>query len=125
MKSRHTIFFISLFCVIVFAVVLTFALRHIVPHIVTPSWPILLSFFVVLNVLIYFMTIKVKNKNDINKMTHFHMIVTIVKLILCLAIITTYAIMCVEGARAFIISFLVYYLCFTLFETFVKIKINN
>ena len=71
------------------------------------------------------MTIKVKSKNDINKTTHFHMLVTIMKLVVYLAIVATYAIMFSENAKAFIISFLLYYLCFTFFETFVKIKINN
>ena len=71
------------------------------------------------------MAVKVKSKNDINKMTNFQMLVTIVKLVVCLAIIATYSIMFTETARAFVILFLVYYLCFTFFETFVKIKINN
>ena len=71
------------------------------------------------------MTIKVKSKNDINKATHFHMLVTIMKLIVYLAIVATYAIIFPADAKAFIVSFLLYYLCFTFFETFVKIKINN
>ena len=71
------------------------------------------------------MTIKVKSKNDINKTTHFHMLVTIVKLIVYLAIVATYAIMFSDDSKTFIISFLLYYLCFTFFETFVKLKINN
>ncbi len=71
------------------------------------------------------MTIKVKSKNDVNKTTHFHMLVTIVKLIAYLAIVATYAIMFSEDSKAFVVSFLLYYLCFTIFETFVKIKINN
>lgn len=70
------------------------------------------------------MTIKVKSKNDINKTTNFHMITTITKLFVCLAIVATYAIMFSEDAKAFVMSFLVYYLCFTFFETLVKVKIN-
>ena len=71
------------------------------------------------------MTINVKSKNDINKTTQFHMLITIMKLIAYLAIVATYAIIFSDNAKAFIISFLLYYLCFTFFETFVKIKINN
>jgi hypothetical protein len=71
------------------------------------------------------MTLKVKSKNDINKTTHFHMIVTVVKLIAYLAIIATYMIKFPDDAKAFVVTFLMYYLCFTFFETFVKIKINN
>lgn len=125
MKSKHTIFFISLFCVIALATVLTFILKHTISQIVTPFWSLQILFFVVVNIAIYFMTIKIKNKNDISKTTHFHMFTTILKLFVYLAIIVTYAIMFPEDAKAFTISFLVYYLCFTFFETFVKIKINN
>ena len=125
MKSRHTIFFISLFSVVVLTIALSFALKNIAPQMISSLWPFMILFFTIENILIYFMTIKVKNKNDINKTTNFHMITTIAKLFVCLAIIATYAIMFSEDAKAFIMSFLVYYLCFTFFETFVKIKINN
>lgn len=125
MKYLHTKFFISLFCVTALATALTFVLKYIVPQIITPYWPLLILFFVIMNVIIYFMTAKVKSKNDINKTTHFHMLTTILKLVVCLAIVATYSIMFSESAKAFVVSFLVYYLCYTLFETFVKIKINN
>lgn len=71
------------------------------------------------------MTIKVKSKNDVNKITHFHTLVTVIKLLVYLAIIATYMIMFSEDAKAFVVTFLMCYLCFTFFETFVKIKINN
>ena len=125
MKSKHTIFFISLFCIVALTTALTFVLRHIVPQVITPFWPLLILFFAVINIAIYFMTIKVKSENNINKTTYFHILVTIMKLIVYLAIIAIYEIIFSEDAKAFIISFLLYYLCFTFFETFVKIKINN
>ncbi len=125
MKYLHTRFFISLFSVTALAIALTFVLKYIAPQIITPYWPLLILFFVIMNVIIYFMTAKVKSKNDINKTTHFHMLTTILKLVVCLAIVATYSIMFSESAKAFVVSFLVYYLCYTLFETFVKIKINN
>ena len=125
MKSKHSVFFLSLSCVVALITMLTLILKNTTPQIITPSWPLLLLFFTVTNILIYFMAVKVKSKNDINKMTNFQMLVTIVKLVVCLAIIATYSIMFTETARAFVILFLVYYLCFTFFETFVKIKINN
>ncbi len=124
MKST-TKFFISLFAIVALTTALTFVLNHITPQIITPLWPLIISFFAIVNIAIYFMTIKVKSKNDVNKTTHFHMLVTIVKLIAYLAIVATYAIMFSEDSKAFVVSFLLYYLCFTIFETFVKIKINN
>ena len=125
MKCKHTKFFISLLCVTALVTALTFILKNTIPQTITPFWPLLILFFDTINVIVYFMTIKVKSKNDINKTTHFHMLITIMKLIVYLAIVATYAIKFSEDSKAFIISFLLYYLCFTFFETFVKIKINN
>lgn len=125
MKNNHTKFFISLFCVVALTTALTFVFKHIIPQTIISFWPLLILFFAIVNIAIYFMTIKVKSKNDINKATHFHMLVTIMKLIVYLAIVATYAIIFPADAKAFIVSFLLYYLCFTFFETFVKIKINN
>lgn len=125
MKCKHTKFFISLLCVTALVTALTFILKNTIPQTITPFWPLLILFFDAINVIVYFMTIKVKSKNDINKTTHFHMLITIMKLIVYLAIVATYAIKFSEDSKAFIISFLLYYLCFTFFETFVKLKINN
>ena len=125
MKYKHTKFFISLLCVTALVTALTFILKNTIPQTITPFWPLLILFFDAINVIVYFMTIKVKSKNDINKTTHFHMLITIMKLIVYLAIVATYAIMFSDDSKTFIISFLLYYLCFTFFETFVKLKINN
>ena len=125
MKCKHTKFFISLLCVTALVTALTFILKNTIPQTITLFWPLLILFFDAINVIVYFMTIKVKSKNDINKTTHFHMLITIMKLIVYLAIVATYAIKFSEDSKAFIISFLLYYLCFTFFETFVKLKINN
>lgn len=76
MKSKHTIFFIFLFCIVVLATILSIVLKHIVPQIITPLWPLLILFFAIVNIIIYFINIRVKNKNDISKLTNFHMLVT-------------------------------------------------
>jgi hypothetical protein len=125
MKYQHTRFFVSLFCIVALTIALTFVLNHIVPQIITPYWSLIISFFAIVNIIIYFISIKVKSKNDVNKMTYFHMIETVVKLLVYLVIIAIYAIKFSDDAKSFVISFLLYYLCFTFFETFVKIKINN
>ncbi len=125
MKHQHTRFFISLFCIVALTIALTFVLKHIVPQIITPYWPSVISFFAIVNIIVYFISIRVKSKNDVSKMTYFHMIATVVKLLVYLAIIAIYTIKFSDDAKSFVISFLLYYLCFTFFETFVKIKINN
>lgn len=125
MKSKHNIFFISLFCVAAIAAGLTYALKNIISLEVTPYWLLLIVFFVVVNVIIYFLSIRINKRQDISKATHFHMLTTVVKLIVYLVIMAVYAIMFPEDGKAFIITFMIYYLCFTFFETFVKIKINK
>lgn len=125
MKSKNTRFFISLLCVVVFAIALTFVLENIVPHIVTPCWMWQILLFVIINILVYFVGVKIKGKGDAVKTTNFYTITTVTKLFAFLAILLAYALMFTEDAKPFIITFLIYYFCFTIFETFVKIKINN
>ena len=57
MKSKHNTFFISLFCVAAIAAGLTYALKNIISLEVTPYWLLLIVFFVVVNVIIYFLSI--------------------------------------------------------------------
>lgn len=125
MKYSHTRFFIVLACVVVFAVLITYLFRQIVPKYVTPYWALQILFFAIVNVVIYFIAVNVRDKNDVGRTTRFSMLVTVVKLISYIAIIAIYSIMFPSDSKAFVISFLAYYLCFSFFETFVKIKINN
>ncbi len=125
MKSEYKRFFISLSCVIVFAVALTFLFKSIIPQIVTRFWQWQILFFAIINIAIYFIGVKVKNSGDVVKTTHFYMITTMAKLLVYLAVLFVFALMFTAEAKPFVISFLIYYFCFTIFETFVKIKTNN
>lgn len=125
MKSNKTVFFISLFCVIVLMVAATFVFKQICPQFVTSLWPFQIMFFAAVNVVMFFLTLNVREKNDASKMTYLSMISTMVKLIAFLVILVIYAIKFPEDRTAFAVSFLLYYVCFTCFETFVKVKINN
>ena len=125
MKSDHRKFFLSLLCVMALGVVLTLMLKHVIPLFVTPYWSLQILFFALVNLVIYFVGVKIKSSGNTDKMTNFYMLTTMVKLVTYLAILLIYALMFPADAKSFIITFMMYYLCFTIFETFYKIKTNN
>lgn len=122
MANRNKSFLIGLVCMIVLTIITTLVLKSFVPHIVTPYWSLLILFFTVVSLTVFFTTMKVKDKNDIRKFTNFYMVLTILKLVVYLAILLLYAILMPADSKAFIITFLIYYLCFSIFETYILVK---
>lgn len=118
MKLNLRRFIVGLLCLVVTLVFLTIAVKNAVPQFVTPSWPLLILFFAMVSVVVYLLTMKVRKDNDIHKFTNFYMGTTIVKLMLYLAIIVTYVLTSEEDNKAFIYTFLAYYLCYSVFETY-------
>ena len=92
------------------------------PEYITPQWHYLLLLFVVVSVIMFRKAINMRDKNDIYKLTNFHMIATILKLVGYLAIITVYVIKNPEDKIAFVVTFLTYYLCFSVFETYMLVR---
>lgn len=115
-------FFISLLLLVMAVVGLTLLMKLSMPQFVTSFWWALILFFVAVNILVYFLTMKMKAKNDFRKFNNFYMITTVTKLLLYLAIVAVYSFVFNEDSKAFIITFLIYYLCFTVFETVVLTK---
>lgn len=122
MANRNKSFLIGLVCMIVFTIITTLVLKSIVPQAVTPYWSLLILLFAVVCVTVFFTTMKVKDKNDIRKFTNFYMVLTILKLVVYLAILLLYAVLMPSDSKAFIITFLIYYLCFSIFETYILVK---
>lgn len=122
MKSNNSRFLLFLVCVIVAMGGLTLLVKNSIPAFVTPYWSLLLLFFSVVSIVIYFTTMKIKAKNDFGKFTKFYMGTTVVKLLSYLGIILTYSIMFPDDKKSFIFTFLAYYLCFTIFETYILVK---
>lgn len=122
MANRNKSFLIGLVCMIVFTIITTLVLKSIVPQVVTPYWSLLILLFAVVCVTVFFTTMKVKDKNDIRKFTNFYMVLTILKLVVYLAILLLYAVLMPSDSKAFIITFLIYYLCFSIFETYILVK---
>lgn len=81
--------------------------------------------FSVVSVVMFIKTTNIKAKGDTYKLTNFYMIATVVKLISYLAIIVVYVINTPEDKIPFVITFLTYYLCFSVFETYMLIRKNN
>ncbi len=122
MIRRNKNFLIGLLCLIIFIIILTTILQQYVSQIVTQHWPFLILLFTVISVAVFFSTMKMKSKNDLGKFTNFYMGVTILKLVVYLATILIYTIVVPNNAKAFIFTFLIYYLCFSIFETYFLVK---
>lgn len=122
MKSVKKRFCISLLCLFGILWGLSMMLSVYAPEYITPQWHYLLLLFVVVSVIMFRKAINMRDKNDIYKLTNFHMIATILKLVGYLAIITIYVIKNPEDKIAFVVTFLTYYLCFSVFETYMLIR---
>lgn len=122
MKSVKKRFCISLLCLFGILWGLSMMLSVYAPEYITPQWHYLLLLFVVVSVIMFSKAINMRDKNDIYKLTNFHMIATILKLVGYLAIITIYVIKNPEDKIAFVVTFLTYYLCFSVFETYMLVR---
>jgi hypothetical protein len=122
MKSVKKRFCISLLCLFGILWGLSMMLSVYTPEYITPQWHYLLLLFVVVSVIMFRKAINMRDKNDIYKLTNFHMIATILKLVGYLAIITIYVIKNPEDKIAFVVTFLTYYLCFSVFETYMLVR---
>lgn len=125
MKSKNIRFLFFLLVLIVVVSGLTIIIKSSLPQFVTPYWSLLILFFAIVSIVIYFMTMKVKAKNDMGKFTNFYMGTTIVKLVTYLAVLLSYILIFPEDKKAFVFTFLAYYLCFTFFETYILAKSKN
>ena len=118
-------FFIRLLLLAIAVVGLTLLMKLSMPQFVTSFWWTLILFFVAVNILVYFLTMKMKSKNDFRKFNNFYMLTTVIKLLLYLSVVAAYSFVFKEDSKAFIITFLIYYLCFTVFETLMLVKNRN
>lgn len=120
--KRFVMFLLLLIIIVAGATIL---INRIAPQLVTPYWSLLLLFFSLISIAVYFLTIKVKAKNDMGKFTNFYMGTTMTKLLVYLATLLTYIMIFPEDKKSFVCTFLAYYLCFTFFETYFLVKNKN
>ncbi len=113
--------FISQLCLVTLATMLVSALlmRHL-----TIWWPLIAVFFFIVSIVIYFLSEKQKKK-DMRSFTNFYMVTTVVKMVAYLSIIFIYVMSFKEDGKRFAITFLAYYLIFSVFETFILSRRDN
>ena len=106
--------FLSQLCILTVVVTAaSIALRELL----TAWWPALVLFFLIVSIVMYFLSENQKRK-DMRKFANFYMASTVVKMMLYLAIIFIYVLNFKEDGKRFAISFLIYYLIYSVFETF-------
>ena len=87
------------------------------------SW-ISFFFFLALSVLMYFIGYFAANSSDKNSFLQIVMASTFFKMVLCLAIIISYAKIAEPESKLFVIPFLAIYIIFTIFETYFMMKLS-
>ena len=82
----------------------------------TVWWPAIVVFFAVVSAVMYYLCDKAKQKG-MRKFANFYMAATVIKLVLYLTIIVAYVMSFKEDGKRFAITFLAYYLIYSIFET--------
>lgn len=125
MNRNRNVFLIGLVCLVIFVIILTTILKQFIPLYITPYWALQIVLFVSVSVIVFFSVTKARSKQDIYKFTNFYMGITIAKIILYFAIILLYALLVSTNVKAFIITFFIYYICFSTFETYFLVRKNK
>lgn len=84
-------------------------------------WPILVIFFFVVSVVIYRLCERAREKG-MREFYNFYMISTVVKIVLYLSIMTVYSLKFRDDSKRFMLTFLAYYLIYSVFETYQLVK---
>ena len=81
----------------------------------SPVWPYLLLFFLVVNISLYGLYVRAKEKK-LSSFTNFFMLATFLKLVLYLVVIVIYLLFNREDVIPFMFNFFIYYVLFTALE---------
>lgn len=111
-RLKDTKFITHLNIMTIVVVAVSIALRHSL----TIWWPAIAAFFYIVSIVIYFLSEKAKQK-DMRRFANFYMASTVVKMVLYLTIIFVYAISFKADGKRFAITFLAYYLIYSVYET--------
>lgn len=106
--------FVRHLCILTFVV---FVVSVFLRNLLTMWWPAIILFFFIVSLVMFFLSEKAKKK-DMRKFANFYMASTVIKMMLYLTIIMVYAFTFKEDGKNFAISFLAYYLIFSVFETY-------
>jgi zinc transporter ZupT len=106
--------FIKQLCILTLVVIVAsvFLRAHL-----TVWWPAIVGFFFIVGIIVFYFADKAKKK-DMRRFTNFYMGATVAKMVVYLTIIFIYAITFKEDAKRFAVTFLAYYLVYSIFETY-------
>lgn len=87
----------------------------------TVWWPLMIVFFFIVSVVMYRCCENARQK-DMRRFYNFYMVSTVVKLIVYLSILTIYSLNFKEDSKRFMLTFLAYYVIYSVFETYQLVK---
>ncbi len=90
----------------------------------TPAFPYLIVFFFMASMLVYHFILKSVEKRPA-KFVNVFMLTTMIKLFAYMTFMITYALLNREDARAFIITFFVLYVIYTIVEVISLLRVNK
>jgi len=90
----------------------------------TPAFPFLLAFFLIVSVIIYHFMLKAIEKRPM-RFVNIFMLTTMFKLLAFMVVMITYALLNREDSRAFIITFFILYVVYSIVEVSSLLKLNR
>jgi len=90
----------------------------------TPVFPYLLAFFIIASVVVYHFMLKAIERRPARFVNSF-MLATMLKLFAYMALMITYALINREEAMAFIVTFFILYVIYTIIEVASLLKVNK
>jgi len=90
----------------------------------TPAFPYLLAFFMIASIIVYHFMLKAIEKRPARFVNSF-MLATMLKLFAYMGVMITYALIYREDAMAFIVTFFIFYVVYTIIEVASLLKVNR
>lgn len=122
MKLAFNIFIKKLIIFTLLLGLLSYLVEYLIPkQFVTPAMPFLLIFFFAITAFTFYLALKAFTQKT-SRYANFFMISVFLKLLLYVSIIIIYAFINTGDIISFIITFFIFYIFFTSFETFAIVK---
>ena len=117
MKQKYTRFFARLAFMTLLIALLGWALQTVLPDsTVSPAFPFILGLFFITTALIHLVLLSITRLNPRRFVSYF-MLATFIKLLLYFIAVLIYLFNFRENALSFIVTFMILYILYTVFET--------
>lgn len=125
MKSDYILYLKKLLLFSAVIAVVAFVLTYFLPdNFVSPAMPFLLLLFIAVSLLTHYFVLKTMIKRT-SLFVNFFMISIFVKLIFYIAIIVIYGLLNKHDMIAFVITFFIFYMFYTIFELIAVLKLQK